>query len=480
MNHYQLFLFPAWPRLMVALLILGLAPHVTLAAAREPAVAGAPNPAEKYLLDQVAAGKVADFSTAFPDEGHRVIRGVFLEELLTGSRKDCVIHRNGVQVDGAVVRELVELRNAEIARDTQLVRCRFEGGINFSRSIFNEGLSVTESAFQGPANFSEMKVKRGFSLQKTVFQRSADFEQMEITGILEAGGSMFAASNVTVTFNNLKAGSTVCFTNASFAGAVDFKFSRVAGDLRFDEARFTHATALASFEGLQVEGSTSLSKAQFAGYASLKDSHFNALDLAEVRWPERDSGEWLWLNGMGYQRISAGAERNSASNLLALLNRAAHRSAYSTDIYSSLAEYYHREGYPREANQFLIAQKRREREEVLHGMAWWWSLFLDWFVGYGRSPQRALVWSVSIVGVGMLVFRPHRMEPRTTNLKADLYSPLWYSLDLFLPLIKLRDAELWKPRDNFRFARFWSRLHTMLGWALIPIALAAWTGMLGK
>ena len=51
---------------------------------------------------------------------------------------------------------------------------------------------------------------------------------------------------------------------------------------------------------------------------------------------------------------------------------------------------------------------------------------------------------------------------------------------LLLPLVKLQDAELWKPRDNYRFARFWSRLHTMLGWALIPIAVAAWTGMLGK
>ena len=72
------------------------------------------------------------------------------------------------------------------------------------------------------------------------------------------------------------------------------------------------------------------------------------------------------------------------------------------------------------------------------------------------------------------------MEPRKVDAKPDPYSPFWYSVDLFLPLIKLQDAELWKPRDEARFARFWSRLHTMLGWALIPIALAAWTGMLGK
>ena len=468
------------PRLIVALLTLWLAPLAAVAASREPVTAGAPTIAEKYLLDQVAAGKIADLSAAFPNEETRVIRGVFLEELLTGSRKDCIIHRNGVQVEGAIVREVVELRNAEIARDTQLVRCQFEGGINFSRSIFNDGLSVEKSVFHGPANFSEMKVRRGFNLQKALFKRSADFEQLELAGVLQAGGAAFEDENVTVTFNNLKAGGTAYFTNTQFAGAVDFTFSRVAGDLRFDGARFTHPTALASFEELKVEGSTSFSKVQFAGYASLKDSRFNALDLADVSWPEREYGAWLWLNGMGYQRISAGEDRSSWSNLLALVDRAARRTAYSSDIYSSLAEFYRHEGYPREANQFLIAQKRRERVEALHGMAWWWSLFLDWFVGYGRSPQRALLWSILIVSVGMFVFRPHRMEPRTTNLKTDHYSPLWYSVDLFLPLIKLQDAELWKPRDNFRFARFWSRLHTMLGWALIPIAVAAWTGMLEK
>ncbi len=480
MTRYLSSLFTAWPRLIAAILTLWPAPLATVAATREPAVAGAPNVAEKYLLDQVAAGQLVDLRAAFPAEGARMIRGVFLEELLNGTRKDCIIHRNGVQIEGAIVRESVDLRNTEIARDTRLVRCRFEGGVNFSKSIFKDGLSVEESVFHGPAILAEMKVNRGLSLQKAVFESSANFEQLEVSGVLQAGGVAFEDVNGTAAFNSLKAGSTVCFTNALFAGAVDFQNSRVGGDLRFDGARFPHPTGFASFEGLKVEGSSFFSRAQFAGYVSLKDSQFHALDLTQVKWPEREYGAWLWLNGVGYQRISAGEQRSSWSNLLALVDRAAHRSAYSSDIYSSLAEFYRREGYPREANQFLIAQKRRERDEALNGMQWWWSLFLDWFVGYGRSPERALLWSVLIVSIGMLVFRPRRMEPRTTNLKTDYYSPFWYSVDLFLPLIKLQDAELWKPRDNFRFARFWSRLHTMLGWALIPIAVAAWTGMLEK
>lgn len=472
--------FPVWPRLLIALLALLLPLHATRAAARDPLAAGAPTVAEKFLLDQLAAGQVADLTAAFPDESARVIRGVFLEELLTGSRKDLIIHRNGVLIVGALVRDLLDLRNAEIAHDTRLARCRLEGGVNFSKSIFAGSLSLEESVFHGPAHFEEMKIGRGFNLKNATFKRDAGFDQLEVAGVLQAGGALFEDASATVSFSNLRVGSTACFTNALFAGAVDFRSSRLAGDFRLDGARFTHATALASFEGLKVEGNTSLSQARFAGYASLKDSRFNSLDLANIHWPEREDGEWLWLNGAVYQRISAGTERNSSSNLLALVNRVARRFAYSTDIYASLAEFYRREGYPREANQFLIAQKRREREEALNGLQYGWSLFLDWFVGYGRSPGRALFWSALIVLAGMMVFRPHRMEPRTTNLKTDCYSAFWYSVDLFLPFIKLQDAEMWKPRDKLWLVRFWSRLHTMLGWALIPIAVAAWTGMFEK
>jgi len=60
------------------MLTLSIATLHAVAASRDPAGAGAPNIAEKYLLDQVAAGKVANLSAAFPDEGARMIRGVFL------------------------------------------------------------------------------------------------------------------------------------------------------------------------------------------------------------------------------------------------------------------------------------------------------------------------------------------------------------------------------------------------------------------
>lgn len=453
---------------------------VCMGAPRVPVSAGPPTASEKFLIDQIVAGKVANLEDAFPNESARVIRGVFLEELLTGSRKDCVIHRNGVQMEGAIVLEPIDLRNAQVTSDVRLARCRFEADVNLSKCSFEDGLSLEGSIFSGAVNGTAMKIGRGAVLQGAIFRGSASFAQMEVQGVFQAGGVTFENARGSADFNSMKAGGNVFFTNASFGGTVQFQYSHVTDNLRFDGARFTNELALVNFEGMKADTGASFVGVTFAGYTSFKDAHFNMLDFSGVKWPVHSHAEWLWLNGMTYQRIASGAEKESWSNLLALVDRAAHRTAYSTDIYSSLAEFYRREGYPRQANQFFIAQKRREREEVLRGLERYWSLFLDWFVGYGRSPERALFWSTSIILVGVMVFRPQRMEARTTNIKTDHYSAFWYSIDLFLPLIKLQDAEMWKPRDEARFARFWSRLHTMLGWALIPIALAAWTGMLEK
>lgn len=466
------------PGLLLGLaLLLALRPGRLQAQPRR-ASAGKPTAGEKFLMDQVAAGKVANLQTALTNATDRVVRAALLEELLAGARTDCEIHRNGVLIEGMVVRDAMDLRNVRIPYDIRFAHCRFESEVNFSKSEFENTLSFEGSTFAGPATFYAMKVSRGIFLNGTVFQGRADFTQMEVAGSLMAGDAQFSHPQLAADFVNLKVGGVAFFTNALFAGPANFQYSHTTEALRFDGARFTSATGLACFEAMRVDGTVSFQDATLAGYLSLKDATCNSLDLTAVKWPAQPGREWLWLNGLTYQRIMAGSEKESAANLFSLVDRAAHGTAYSMDIYTRLSAFYRKDGYPRQANQFYIAQKRRERAEVLHGLPYVWSLFLDGFVGYGRSPERALFWSLAIILFGTAVFRAKDMEPRNPALAVDGFSPFWYSVDLFLPLVKLQDADLWKPRETSGLPRLWSRFHTMLGWALIPIAVAAWTGML--
>ena len=69
-------------------------------------------------------------------------------------------------------------------------------------------------------------------------------------------------------------------------------------------------------------------------------------------------------------------------------------------------------------------------------------------------------------------------KPEDGPRYAGRYHPIWYSLARFLPFVSLEDAKIWTPKVHRRFARLYMRLHIILGYLLIPIGIAAWTGII--
>jgi len=100
-------------------------------------------------------------------------------------------------------------------------------------------------------------------------------------------------------------------------------------------------------------------------------------------------------------------------------------------------------------------------------------------VCYGRRPELAFIWSAFIVSIGYFVFRPKEaMELQQPEATSQNFNPLRYSLDLFLPFIDLQAANVWLPKQGRYFAQHYMRVHTILVWILIPIGLAALTGII--
>ncbi len=58
------------------------------------------------------------------------------------------------------------------------------------------------------------------------------------------------------------------------------------------------------------------------------------------------------------------------------------------------------------------------------------------------------------------------------------YNPFWYSLDVFAPIIDLEAAKIWSPGPEKTFRWVFFRIQRILGWLLVPIAVAAFTGFL--
>jgi hypothetical protein len=58
------------------------------------------------------------------------------------------------------------------------------------------------------------------------------------------------------------------------------------------------------------------------------------------------------------------------------------------------------------------------------------------------------------------------------------YNPFWYSLGLFLPFVDLQADKVWKPKREKVFLRNYMRVHILLGWILVPMVLAALSGLI--
>ena len=67
--------------------------------------------------------------------------------------------------------------------------------------------------------------------------------------------------------------------------------------------------------------------------------------------------------------------------------------------------------------------------------------------------------------------------------KYPCLEPIMYSIDTFLPIVKLHQEEYWLPDDskqNGSFYRAYLWLHIIFGWILTTIAVASFSGIVKK
>ena len=225
-------------------------------------------------------------------------------------------------------------------------------------------------------------------------------------------------------------------------------------------------------------------------------------------WP---SAGKLWLEGFVYEHASGLTDTKHRLAWLAL------NQPFSPQPYRQLAKVMHNAGIDRGARRVLFAMEDHlwKEERSLAAALFRWPLSL--VVGYGYYPLRALAGLAILVVIGWLVFAGARsagaMVPRDEaayahfkahNVPPDHYeplSPLVYSLENSLPLVKLGQTDRWgpdptpvwrsvnqpKPAANpqeflgspkFLFA--FQRLQVLLGWVLATLFVAGVTGIVQK
>jgi len=131
-----------------------------------------------------------------------------------------------------------------------------------------------------------------------------------------------------------------------------------------------------------------------------------------------------------------------------------------------------------------------------------WFRGFGWLIGYGYRPWNALFISMSFVLVGWVVFKQAQMyyiltkkENVASKGKDRNFSPFIYSLETFVPLVKLGVAEHWNieantvPLKPLQFGPvkvlypgvlvlWYYRIHIIAGWVFTSLWVAAFTGIL--
>ena len=475
------------------------------------------NPTEKWVVTQVMAGEIAIVNSQFPDDKDRKLSAHFLEDLLMGTLPGFKPHRNGVRVNGAIFDEPINLTGEQITcMDVLLSNCQFNMSVTFARATFAGNVSFNNSAFIKDTTFNSTNIRGDASFEATSFKDQLDFDSAAIGGEFrarEAGFQRAAFSNTKVggsaTFDHAVFEGPVYFTGADFLGgfyALDAKFQskkaganfsgmkvgRIAifdyavfegwvdfvgadfGEFLARNARFPNKQEVADFSSMRVGHAAVFDSAVFGGRVEFSYANFARLDLVSVSWPEIPGQ--LRMEGMTYKTIRAVLENEPASHEALL--KLANQSVYSADTYHNLEEFFLRGGYHDDADRAFLAGKLRERQEHLHGLAWFGSLAAYVLTSYGRHTERLLVLCVMFVALGCMIFSPKKMEAQKREDTRRVYNRFWYSLGLFLPFVDLQSNKLWKPKINQTFLRNYMRVHILLGWILVPLVLAAVTGLI--
>ena len=434
------------------------------------------NPSEKWVAAQVRAGEIADLSTQFPEKKNRQLSAHFLENLLTGTLPGVKLHRHGVRIIGATIDEPIDLENAQIPCEVWLEHCQFMSSVTFERASFPGTVSFQDSTFKANANFYSMKVGGLAVFSGVVFEGPVDFISADIASELHMNGAKFQSKENGASFNSMKVRGAAFFKAAVFEGAVNFVGADFASDLHMNGAKFQNKEQGASLSGMKVGGYAFFNDAVFEGPVNFGYSDFAWLDLSSASSPK--VAAQLYMQGMSYKYIRAAPEEPESHTALLKL---AGQSAYTADVYSNLEKFFLSQGYRADADKAFIAGKVRERKEYFRSGDWFgWlrSWMLCFLVGYGRQPWRPVIPCAFLIALGCVLFSPNKMEPQKPEDTPRVYSRFWYSLNLFLPVIDLQAGKVWKPKADQTFLRNYMRLHILLGWILVPLLVAAITGLI--
>ena len=433
-------------------------------------------------------------------------------------------HTGTIKADGLKVAGSVFLRNGfEAEGELRLLSATIGGDLDCSngqfigqngRALNADGLKVAGSVL----------LRNGFEAEGEVNLRGAT-----IGGNLECEDGQFINPNeCALKGNQLNVMGSV-FLHFGFIakGEVRLPSASIGSNLECDKGQFINPNGAAlNGEGLKVAGNVFLREGFKAeGKVDLFGANIGkSFQWRDVILPEKaeldlrfakigtlrdDPNSWpesgkLLLHGLVYDQIHDKAPRDAKSRIewirLQYDNRAEEvKGQFRSQPYEQLAAVFRKSGLDEDAKKILIDKNRdiarltklTLSERFRHGL-------FGLIIAYGYDPWRAVWFGLVIVLVGWLFFwAGYRADVLTlANEGPDTsggFHALVYSLDVFVPLVDLRQASYWLPNanragkvrisDNINIAvsgkvlRYYFWFEIIAGWVLTTLLVVGVTGL---
>jgi hypothetical protein len=177
----------------------------------------------------------------------------------------------------------------------------------------------------------------------------------------------------------------------------------------------------------------------------------------DVLWLEPDViPERVLLDGLVYTSLTPHVP---AGRRLTMLERDG--DGYVPHAYEQLTASYRRIGDDHAARLVQLAKQRRHRTTL----PWYgrlWGYVQDATVGYGFRPLRAAGWLLSLLVIGSLIFALHHPPPLKAD-EAPQFNPVFYTLDLLLPVISFGQEGAFAPAGRYQWLSY---ALVITGWTL--------------
>lgn len=414
----------------------------------------------------------------------------------------------------------VQFNSIKAGKTLNFTGARFAGPLDFVAAEAVGPVQFAGVVFGGDALFNAMAVERHAVFgpigtnSPTQFKKTADFIATRIGGQLDLAAARFegealfrgaslqrglilswrpggtgevhaAEFRARADFRNVQAGERVQMAGVTFHDHAAFDSTKWDVPMAFEEVRFRKG---ASITRAAFPQGADFSNTRFDGLLDLTDSTFRTLRLtAQARWSDGP----IELRGSTYEEFSGDVDA-----LLEAFSRA------DRPVLTRLERSLRQVGRDDEADAVYLQNQHRERlrnwDEHHYG-EWFFRSLYGALGNYGVRPYRLLVFSAVLVWLGALVFQlpgAVRRKDLATGATSDgarvtRFDAVALSICYFLP-VEFPLEEEWVAATaplTFRFplvnktirlrpaaiANFVLRLS---GWIVVPLALAAVTGLL--